>query len=233
MDRIAKSTIVRGLFVLAAAGCADTCNNDDTSTPNFALSEGGPTIPIKTLSPTCGEESTFVVVSYTGFSASSLGDTIIFPGGVEVKGTKTYDAAAERWTVGAPAPKGVTSGPITVKSAGEVIELGTFTVPCPEGGPPPQNAFEPFRGNLTVGAGCDDANSQVTLENFTSNSFTMTGLADNGPITFNVNGTKATAFGVSQFGKPGHTVTLEIADGKISMGASSPDGSCTATLSKQ
>lgn len=183
---------------------------------------------------TCGSEGDHMAVSFTSDRASTCGERVMV-NGISVKGLRAYNEQDKRWTLGFNIPEGATSGDVVVWGChgGEVL-LGRLQIPC---APPDEtgNAFSALGGALTVAAGCDDDDRTVTLSGFTKDSFVMTGLAENGPITFTVNGTSAEAVGVVQYGLGGHKVKLAIdtSNQRIRFDASSADGSCSTTLTKR
>jgi hypothetical protein len=179
------------------------------------------------LSRSCGQEGDFMIVAWTSNDAKSCADQVTM-NGIPVHGTYTYNADDRRWSMSFLVPAGETTGEVRLACAGDDIKLGAFLSPCPST-PPSGNRFETLAGDLKI-TGCDDSDGFVTLGGFTDDTFVMSGLGDNGKITFHVSGDTATADGVVQYGVPGHTVKLRITDGQIHMTASSPAGTCDATL---
>ena len=187
------------------------------------------------MSPTCGPANTLMVLGYSGDISpdpSTCTDKITI-GGVPLTGRKIYDANDNRWTLSVSVPDGV-SGEVIAACAYEV-SFGKFTQPCPPGGTT-QSAFEAFRGDLVMMGSCDDADSKVTLQNFTLTSFEMTGLTGNQVVRFRIVDDKTAiseGSDVVQFGKGGHHLRIVIVDGKLQMSAQSSEGSCASTLSKR
>jgi hypothetical protein len=226
--------------VALAAGCNQPVGDANGAQPvRPELPNKAPNPPREgetvTMSRQCANVGDHMVVSFTSDRAFACGDKVTIAG-VQAEGRRAYNEADKRWSLAFLVPEGATSGDVVVWSCngGEVL-LGRLQIPCAEaeeGGT--GHAFAPYAGVLMIAQGCDDKDGTVKLEGFTADSFVMTGLADNGPITFKVNGKTAEAEGVTQYGMGGHTVKLEIDDatGMIRFAASSPEGSCSAVMKK-
>lgn len=213
----------------SATGCF--LSDSEGSTPPGYVLQNGPATPDKTLlDRTCGKEGDPVMASYTGGLAHRCGDEVTVSG-ITVKGTRVYNETDDRWSLFFTIPAGATSGDVVAQCGSSKITIAPIAIPCPPEGST-LNAFQRLEGELKIGRGCDDPDGKVTLGDFTADSFVMTGLADNGPITFKVKDNVATADGVVQYGKGGHTVRVVLDGTLVRFEAESPEGSCQTTLSK-
>ena len=188
----------------------------------------------KLLTRSCGNHGDHMIASYTHEWRAEQCETTVKVNGVEAKGLRSFNEQDKRWSLSFNIPEGATSGDVVVMCGGEPIVIGRLEVPCPAL-PPGANAFQSYEGELKMLSGCDDADFKVTLGGFTQDTFVMSGLSGNGPITFRLTDANvAEADGVVQYGKDGHKVklTLDRASGKIRFMASSPAGSCSTTLSR-